>query len=166
MQLQLELVKKLIVEVKYMYSCEVIIVDIKGMIIVGINEVCVGCFYEGVLICVCEKWNVIIMKEDEKWFEGVKVGLNFFVFLGYEVIGVFGLIGNFDDILFFGELFRKMIELFIKEMCYMEEVQWCVRMFEFFMVDWLQLKEWFLGFIEKVKFFGVDLYLYCWIIFI
>ena len=62
------------------------------------------------------------------------------------MIGVFGLTGDPDDILPFGELLRKMTELFIKETRHMEEAQWRARMLESFMVDWLQLKEWSPGF--------------------
>lgn len=42
MFLQLLLVKKIIVEVKKMYECEVIIVNMDGFIMVGINDECVG----------------------------------------------------------------------------------------------------------------------------
>ncbi len=76
MQLQPELAKKLIAEVKHMYSREVIIADTKGMIIAGTNEARAGWFHEGALICAREKRNVIITKEDEKRLEGVKAGLN------------------------------------------------------------------------------------------
>ncbi|MFF0884226.1 sugar diacid recognition domain-containing protein, partial [Bacillus velezensis] len=51
MQLQPELAKKLIAEVKHMYSREVIIADTKGMIIAGTNEARAGWFHEGALIC-------------------------------------------------------------------------------------------------------------------
>ncbi|MED5048926.1 sugar diacid recognition domain-containing protein [Bacillus siamensis] len=158
MQLQPELAKKLIAEVKHMYSREVIIADTKGMIIAGTNEARAGCFHEGALICAREKRNVIITKEDEKRLEGVKAGLNLPVFSGHEVIGVFGLTGNPDDILPFGELLRKMTELFIKETRHLEEVQWRERMVESFMVDWLQLKEWSPGFLEKAKLLAADLH--------
>ncbi|UZD73024.1 CdaR family transcriptional regulator [Bacillus siamensis] len=158
MQLQPELAKKLIAEVKHMYSREVIIADTKGMIIAGTNAARAGCFHEGALICAREKRNVIITKEDEKRLEGVKAGLNLPVFSGHEVIGVFGLTGNPDDILPFGELLRKMTELFIKETRHLEEVQWRERMLESFMVDWLQLKEWSPGFLEKAKLLAADLH--------
>ncbi|AKL77269.1 MULTISPECIES: CdaR family transcriptional regulator [Bacillus] len=160
MQLQPELAKKLIAEVKHMYSREVIIADTKGMIIAGTNEARAGWFHEGALICAREKRNVIITKEDEKRLEGVKAGLNLPVFSGHEVIGVFGLTGDPDDILPFGELLRKMTELFIKETRHMEEAQWRARMLESFMVDWLQLKEWSPGFLEKAKLIGADLHAY------
>ncbi|MBT2574169.1 helix-turn-helix domain-containing protein [Bacillus sp. ISL-51] len=157
MLLQPELAKKMIAEVKHMYSREVIITDTEGMIIAGTNETRIGRFHEGALICAREKRNVIITKEDEKQLEGVKSGLNLPVFSGHEVIAVFGLTGKPDEILPFGELLRKMTELFIKEARHMEQAQWQARMLESFMVDWLQLKEWSPGFLEKAKLLGADL---------
>ena len=105
--------------------------DHSGMIIAGTNEARAGWFHEGALICAREKRNVIITKEDEKRLEGVKAGLNLPVFSGHEVIGVFGLTGDPDDILPFGELLRKMTELFIKSVRLHETIRraprWCPR---------------------------------------
>lgn len=50
-----------------------------------------------------------------------------------------------------------MTELFIKESWHLEQTQWRERMLESFMIDWLQLKEWSPGFLEKAQLLGVDL---------
>ena len=63
MLLQPELAKKLIAEVKHMYSREVIIADTKGMIIAGTNEARAGWFHEGALICARENGMLSLRKK-------------------------------------------------------------------------------------------------------
>ncbi|WHY23344.1 CdaR family transcriptional regulator [Bacillus velezensis] len=157
MFLQPLLAKKIIAEVKKMYEREVIIVSTDGLIIASTNDERVGLFHEGALICAKEKRNVIITKEDEKRLKGVKAGLNLPVFSERDVIAVFGLTGEPAEIQPYGELLRKMTELFIKESWHLEQTQWRERMLESFMIDWLQLKEWSPGFLEKAQLLGVDL---------
>ncbi|MGF7532327.1 sugar diacid recognition domain-containing protein [Bacillus mexicanus] len=157
MFLQPILAKKIIAEVKKMYEREVIIVNTNGLIMASTNDERVGQFHEGALICAKEKRNVIISKEDEKRLKGVKAGLNLPVFFDRDVIAVFGLTGEPAEIQPYGELLRKMTELFIKESWHLEQSQWRERMLESFMIDWLQLKEWSLGFLEKAQLLGVDL---------
>ncbi|AUZ27387.1 hypothetical protein C1T28_16295 [Bacillus subtilis] len=157
MFLQPLLAKKIIAEVKKMYEREVIIVNTDGLIMASTNDERVGQFHEGALICANEKRNVIITKEDEKRLKGVKAGLNLPVFSDRDVIAVFGLTGDPAEIQPYGELLRKMTELFIKESWHLEQTQWRERMLESFMIDWLQLKEWSPGFLEKAQLLGVDL---------
>jgi carbohydrate diacid regulator len=157
MFLQPLLAKKIIAEVKKMYEREVIIVSTDGLIMASTNDERVGLFHEGALICAKEKRNVIITKEDEKRLKGVKAGLNLPVFSERDVIAVFGLTGEPAEIQPYGELLRKMTELFIKESWHLEQTQWRERMLESFMIDWLQLKEWSPGFLEKAQILGVDL---------
>lgn len=68
------------------------------------------------------------------------------------MIAVFGLTGEPAEIQPFGELLRKMTELFIKESRHLEQSQWRERMLESFMIDWLQLKEWSPSFLRKLSF--------------
>ncbi|WP_276733903.1 sugar diacid recognition domain-containing protein [Bacillus sp. (in: firmicutes)] len=157
MFLQPLLAKKIIAEVKKMYEREVIIVNTDGFIMASTNDERVGQFHEGALICANEKRNIIITKEDEKRLKGVKAGLNLPVFSDRDVIAVFGLTGAPAEIQPYGELLRKMTELFIKESWHLEQTQWRERMLESFMIDWLQLKEWSPGFLEKAQLLGVDL---------
>ncbi|TYS10882.1 hypothetical protein FZC70_06235 [Bacillus subtilis] len=157
MFLQPLLAKKIIAEVKKMYEREVIIVNTDGLIMASTNDERVGRFHEGALICAKEKRNVIITVEDEKKLKGVKAGLNLPVFSDRDVIAVFGLTGEPAEIQPYGELLRKMTELFIKESRHLEQSQWRERMLESFTVDWLQLKEWSPGFLEKAQLLGVDL---------
>lgn len=157
MFLQPLLAKKIIAEVKKMYQREVIIVNTDGLIMASTDDERVGQFHEGALICANEKRNVIITKEDEKRLKGVKAGLNLPVFSDRDVIAVFGLTGEPAEIRPYGELLRKMTELFIKESWHLEQSQWRERMLESFMIDWLQLKEWSPGFLEKAQLLGIDL---------
>ncbi|MCY8922818.1 CdaR family transcriptional regulator [Bacillus atrophaeus] len=157
MLLQPALAKKIIAEVKKMYDREVIIVNTDGSIIASTNDERIGGFHEGALICAKEKRNVIITKEDEKRLRGVKSGLNLPVFSGHHVTAVFGLTGEPEEIQPYGELLRKMTELFIKESRHLEQIQWQARTLESFMIDWLQLREWSPGFLEKAQLLGVDL---------
>lgn len=94
---------------------------------------------------------MIITKEDETRLKGVKAGINLPVFFDHDVIAVFGLTGEPAEIQPFGELLRKMTELFIKESRHLEQSQWRERMLESFMIDWLQLKEWSPSFLEKAQ---------------
>ncbi|AIC99183.1 hypothetical protein Q433_15515 [Bacillus subtilis subsp. subtilis str. OH 131.1] len=157
MFLQPLLAKKIIAEVKKMYEREVIIVNTDGLIMAGTNDERVGQFHEGALICAKERRSVIITKEDETRLKGVKAGINLPVFFDHDVIAVFGLTGEPAEIQPFGELLRKMTELFIKESRHLEQSQWRERMLESFMIDWLQLKEWSPSFLEKAQLLGVDL---------
>ncbi|QRZ91727.1 hypothetical protein FUA19_10245 [Bacillus subtilis] len=157
MFLQPLLAKKIIAEVKKMYEREVIIVNTDGLIMASTNDERVGQFHEGALLCAKEKRSVIITKEDEKRLKGVKAGINLPVFSDHDVIAVFGLTGEPAEIQPYGELLRKMTELFIKESWHLEQSQWRERMLESFMIDWLQLKEWSSGFLEKAQLLGVDL---------
>lgn len=157
MQLLPSLAQKIIGEVKKLLNEDLIIVNREGIILASTDPSRISRFHEGAVLCMKEKRNVVISKEDEKTLIGVKAGLNLPVFFQQEVIGVIGITGEPEHVLPFGEIIRKMTELLIQENYYSEQLQMESRMQEAFVFDWLQLKEWPPAFFSRAKHLNIEL---------
>ncbi|WP_059104806.1 CdaR family transcriptional regulator [Shouchella shacheensis] len=131
------LATKIISEVEKLLDEDMIIVNVDGEIIASTEKERIGTFHEGALLCVAQKQQRLITREEEHRLAGVKPGLNLPVFFLNQVIAVIGITGEPEQTLPYGELLRKMTELLIRESYYSEQMQWRSRMLEAFVFDWL-----------------------------
>jgi carbohydrate diacid regulator len=147
----------MIVEARGLINEELIFVDTNGIIIASSDEKRIGDFHEGALIAFRERRKLVITTKDEKMLKGVRAGINLPVFFNRKVIGVIGITGDPDTVSPYGELLRKMTELFIQESHYSNQLEWEARAIEAFVFDWIQLKEWSSSFYERGQVLNLDL---------
>ena len=136
-----ELAEKIVNEVQKLINEDIIVVNTEGIIIASTDSSRVGKYHEGALIAVEKQMKLIISKEDERKFTGVKAGINFPVFFQNEAIGILGITGDPSTVTPFGEIIKKMTELLISENYYSSQFDWESRAMEAFIIDWLQSSE-------------------------
>jgi len=136
-----ELAEKIVKEVQKLISEEIIVVNTAGVIIAGTSLERVGSFHEGAKLAIQQKKKRIITEEAARKLKGVKAGINLPIFFQNEVIGVIGITGEPEAVTPFGEIVRKMTELWIRENYYAEQFDWHSRALESFVMEWVQAKE-------------------------
>lgn len=152
-----KLAKKIVHEVRKLIEEDIIVANTDGFIIASTDHSRVGTFHEGAFITFREKRRLVITTEDERKLKGVKAGINFPIFFQNEVIGVIGITGEVEKVNPFGELIRKMTELFISENYFAEQFEWQSRAKETFVMDWIQAKEWDDSLLNRARILNVDL---------
>ncbi|MBM7648601.1 carbohydrate diacid regulator [Bacillus ectoiniformans] len=155
--IQPQLAKKIIHEVRKLLDEDIIVMNTDGMIIASTNPNRLGVFHEGAVKVSKTGEKLIITKEDENQWSGVKAGINLPIMFQGEVEGVIGITGSPDKVSGYGELLKKMTELFIQESYYQEEIEWQARSLEAFVFDWMEKREWSDSFLNKAKLLGIDL---------
>ncbi|WP_203362898.1 sugar diacid recognition domain-containing protein [Bacillus sp. REN10] len=154
--IQPKLAQKIIYEVRKLLDEEIIVVNTDGCIIASTDRSRIGHFHEGAAMVSQTGNKLIITKEDEKRWTGVKTGINLPIMFHEEVVGVIGITGSPHKVSRYGELLRKMTELFIQENYYHEEEEWHARSLEAFVLEWIEQTEWNDSFLNKAKVLGVD----------
>jgi carbohydrate diacid regulator len=154
-----KLAEKIVNEVRRLIGEEIIVVKTDGMIIASTDRTRVGSFHEGAVIVSKEKKKLIITKGGEKNLRGVKAGISFPIIFQNNVIGVIGITGDPQKVTPFGEIIRKMTELFISENYYAEQFERQSRAMETFVMDWIQSKEWDESIINRARVLEVNLQL-------
>ncbi|MDQ0220373.1 carbohydrate diacid regulator [Peribacillus cavernae] len=152
-----ELAEKIIEEVKKLMDEDIIVVNTEGTIIASTDQNRIGTFHEGALIASKQAEKLTITEEDQKHLSGVKAGINLPVFFQKEVIGVIGITGDPEKVSPFGEILRKMTELFIRENYFSEQLDLQSRALEAFVFDWVQSGEWKPAFYDRAQLLHVDL---------
>ncbi|PWW19472.1 CdaR family transcriptional regulator [Cytobacillus oceanisediminis] len=151
------LAEKIIAEVRKFLHEDIIVANTSGVIIASTDPSRIGTFHEGAFITVKNKDKIIITNEDQLRLQGVKAGINLPIFFKGETAGVIGITGDPVKVSPFGEIIRKMTELFISESYYAEQLDWQARALEGFMFDWLQTKEWDPSFRERAHLLKINL---------
>ncbi|WP_159439898.1 CdaR family transcriptional regulator [Bacillus sinesaloumensis] len=150
------LAKKIINEVRRLIDEDLIIVNISGTIIASTESSRIGKFHEGALLSARDHKKMTITKEMENQLEGVKAGINLPILFKDDVVGVIGITGNPEKVSAYGELLKKMTELFIQESYYAEQMELEARAVENFVFDWLQFKE-IDVLVKRAKHFGINI---------
>jgi carbohydrate diacid regulator len=154
-----KLAEKIVNEVRRLIGEDIIVVKTDGMIIASTDRTRIGTFHEGAVIVSKEKKKLIITKGGEKNLRGVKAGISFPIIFQSNVIGVIGITGDPQKVTPFGEIIRKMTELFISENYYAEQFERQSRAMETFVMDWIQSKEWDESIINRARVLEVNLQL-------
>ncbi len=152
-----DLAEKIIAEVRKFLHEDIIVADTCGVIIASTDTSRIGTFHEGALITIKTRDKLIITKEDQTRLKGVKAGINLPIFFKGETVGVIGITGIPEKVSPYGEIIRKLTELFISESYYADQLDWQARALEGFMFDWLQTKEWDPSFRERAHLLNINL---------
>lgn len=152
-----KLAENIVKEVRKLIGEQIIVVNTDGIIIASTDKKRVGTFHEGAQLASKEKRKWIISEDDQQRLEGVRAGINFPIFFQKNVIGVIGITGEPQKVTPFGEIIRKMTELFISENYYAEQFDQQSRAIEIFVIDWIQAKNWNHSFLNRAKILAVDL---------
>lgn len=152
-----ELAEKIVSEVRKLIGEDIIVVNTEGFIIASTDLQRVGTFHEGALIALRDKRKLIISKDDQNKWLGVKAGINLPVFFQNDVIGVIGITGEPAIVTPFAEIIRKMTELLISENFYAEQFDWQSRATEAFVFELIQGREWDSQFLNNADLLAINL---------
>ncbi len=152
-----QLAQKIIYEVRKLLDEEIIVANTEGLIIASTDRSRIGCFHEGAFLASQTREKRIITKEDEAYWAGVRAGVNLPIMFHGEVVGIIGITGSPEKVSRYGELLRRMTELFIQENYYHEEEKWHDRSLEAFVLEWLEKNEWDDDFTNRAKVLNIDL---------
>ncbi|WP_100401838.1 CdaR family transcriptional regulator [Bacillus sp. FJAT-42315] len=155
--IQPKLAQQIIYEVRKLLDEDIIVVDTDGRIIASTDRSRIGRFHEGAALVSETRKKRIVTEEDEQRWTGVKMGVNLPIMFRGEVAGVIGITGSPEKVSQYGELLRKMTELFIQENHYHEEEDWHTRSLEAFVLQWMEQREWDDLFLNKANVLDIDL---------
>lgn len=148
--------EKLVQEVRKLIEEDIIISDPKGIIIASTDQTRIGSFHEGAIHALESGKKLIINQQDEKKWRGVKAGINLPVFFQQEAVCVIGITGDPRQVSPYGELLKKMTEMFFQESYHREQEESQSRLMEFFIFEWYQLQKFDEPFLQKAKLLGID----------
>lgn len=157
MKLSNYLAKKIIAEVQKVLRENLIVVGVDGTIMASTDPSRIGTFHEGAYNVVRTGKKLNIMKEDVKKLKGVKAGVNLPIRFNNEVIGVIGITGIPKEVGPYGDLVRRMTELFIQESYIREQMDWRERSLEAYVLDWLKMNNWSEGMKQRGEILGLQL---------
>ena len=149
--------EKLVHEVRKLIEEDIIVSDPEGTIIASTDKSRIGTFHEGAIHALKSGQTLIINRQDEKKWRGVKAGINLPVFFQQEAVCVIGITGNPRQVSPYGELLKKMTEMFIQESYHHEQEESQSRLMEFFIFEWYQLQRFDEPFLQKARLLGIDL---------
>ncbi|MGE7877369.1 PucR family transcriptional regulator [Peribacillus muralis] len=150
--------EKLVHEVRKLIDEEIIIIDHTGTIIASTDNSRIGSYHEGAIHAFKNREKLIINKQDERSWKGVKAGINLPIFFNQEAVCVIGITGEPNLVSPYAELLKKMTEMFIQESYHIEREESQSRLMEFFVFEWHQLETFDEPFLQKAKLLGVDVH--------
>ncbi|PJN88326.1 PucR family transcriptional regulator [Bacillus sp. mrc49] len=150
--------EKLVHEVRKLIDEEIIIIDHAGTIIASTDDSRIGSYHEGAIHAFKNREKLIINKQDERNWKGVKAGINLPIFFNQEAVCVIGITGEPNLVSPYAELLKKMTELFIQESYHLEQEESRSRLMEFFVFEWHQLETFNEPFLQKAKMLGIDVH--------
>ncbi|WP_057911482.1 CdaR family transcriptional regulator [Peribacillus muralis] len=150
--------EKLVQEVRKLIDEEIIIIDHAGTIIASTDDSRIGSYHEGAIHAFENREKLIINKQDERSWKGVKAGINLPIFFNQEAVCVIGITGDPELVSPYAELLKKMTEMFIQESYHLEQEESQSRLREFFVFEWHQLQTFHEPFLQKAKLLGIDVH--------
>ncbi|GAA0336893.1 sugar diacid recognition domain-containing protein [Bacillus carboniphilus] len=160
MLLNENLAQRIVEEVKKLMNEEVIVTDIEGIIRASTNPSRIGEFHEGAVLAIRDKQAIHMTEEKVKKLKGVRFGIVLPLMIHEKPLGVIGITGKPEVVAPYGQLLKRVTELFIQENSYREEQERLTRELELFVFDWLHADQWGEDLIERSSFFQVDMYSY------
>ena len=107
---------KIINRLTPIFTKDVNIIGLDGVIITSSNRKREGTYHEGARICASSNRNIIITIRKSHMYRGVKVGVNMPITYNNRVIGVIGITGTAEEVIPYGPLVKELVEMIINEM--------------------------------------------------
>ncbi len=104
----------IVTEISVIIKQHVNLMDDKAIIIASTDGKRVGQFHEGAWMILTEKLDELLIENDLQ-YRGSKKGLNLPLVFQGRIIGVLGVTGNYDEILKYSQIIRKMTELMLAD---------------------------------------------------
>ena len=106
--------QKIVTEMSFITEQSVNIMDINGKIIASTDTSRIGSFHEGAYNIITKNLRELIIYNDNQ-YKGSKKGINLPLMLNDETIAVIGITGDYDSIIKFGQIIKKMTEILLLE---------------------------------------------------
>lgn len=114
--LNFELGVRIINRLKPIFTKDVNIIDMDGIIIASSNSERINTFHEAGRICVRSRRNIVITESNKHLYRGCREGVNMPLYYKNKIIGVIGITGTEKEVLPYGPLIKELIETIIGEL--------------------------------------------------
>ena len=109
-----KLAKKLISDIQPNIPYDLNMMDHNGLILASTQENRVSTEHEGASIIIQSGLEELIIYQDNQ-YEGCRKGVNLPIHFLYDIIGVVGITGDPDEVLSYGRIIQKMIEMIVMD---------------------------------------------------
>lgn len=116
------------------------LMDLNGVIIASSDPERVGKFHGGAARILRENLDELKIFNDDE-YEGTRKGTNFLLRVNDEPIGVLGITGNYDEILPFASVIKRMTELLVNEREHQRQQEFFQNRRMRFLTEWISHSE-------------------------
>ena len=116
------------------------LMDLNGVIIASSDPERVGKFHGGAARILRENLDELRIFNDDE-YEGTRKGTNFLLRVNDEPIGVLGITGNYDEILPFASVIKRMTELLVNEREHQRQQEFFQNRRMRFLTEWISHSE-------------------------
>ncbi|MEG1931559.1 MAG: sugar diacid recognition domain-containing protein [Pygmaiobacter sp.] len=127
---------RIVTEISGIINQHVNMMDEQGMIIASTDPQRMGTFHGGSLRVIAENLEELIVWEDSQ-YEGAKKGINLPIRFDGEIVGVVGVTGEYDEVVKYGQILKKMTEILLRENDAADQKKIDDRIRARFLDDWL-----------------------------
>lgn len=113
MELEPDIAKTIVKNLKNIINHEINLFDTSGTIIASTDTKRVGTSHDGARLAASTKKTLTIDHDDQ--FEGAKKGINLPVLFNNSVVAIIGITGEREEVEPFGNIIKKMTEILIRE---------------------------------------------------
>lgn len=105
---------QIVVEISSIIQQHVNMMDEHGIIIASTNPERLDTYHEGAARVIQQKLNELIISADGE-LEGARKGINLPIVLDDAIVGVVGITGEYDEVVKYGQIIKKMTEILLRE---------------------------------------------------
>ncbi|MDL2324364.1 helix-turn-helix domain-containing protein [Ruminococcaceae bacterium OttesenSCG-928-A16] len=105
---------QIVTEISDILQQHVNLMDENGIIVASTDSRRLNTFHEGAATVIKGKLSELIITADTQ-FEGSRKGINLPVMQDDEIVGVIGITGEYDEVVKYGQVIKKMTEILLRE---------------------------------------------------
>lgn len=136
MQLSVQSAQRIVGEIGSIVKQNINLMDAQGYIIASTNSSRIGHFHEGALRIVQECLPELYVTPAQATAT-VRAGLNLPIMHSGAIVGVIGITGEYDQVIGFGQIVKKMTEILMRESTEQDEKRLDLRVHSRFLEDWV-----------------------------
>lgn len=136
MQLSTQSAQRIVDEIGNTVHQDINMMDENGVIVASTDATRIGHFHKGAYRIVSEKLNELYISPEEATTTARK-GLNLPIMHMNEIVGVIGITGDYEQVIGYGQVVKKMTEILLRESTEQDEKRLDARVRSRFLEDWV-----------------------------
>lgn len=128
--------QRIVDEIGRLVGQNINMMNAEGYIIASTDEKRIGMFHKGAARIITEKLPELYISAMEST-PTEKMGLNLPIIYEGEIVGVIGITGNYDEVIGYGKIVKKMTEIFVGENIEKDDKNFYSRVYNRFLESWI-----------------------------